>query len=486
MSSAENLRQPPHGAPAPTALRTALDRLRAAHLRDGPPTAEQRIDRLDRCIGLLVDNRKELDDAVADDFGHRSRDETGFADTMAAIASLKHARAHVRRWIRPERRQAEFPFNILGARAEIHYQPLGVVGVIAPWNFPIVLTFAPLAGIFAAGNRAMIKPSEFTPATSSQMARMFSSVFSEDEIYVATGGPDVGEEFSRLAFDHLLFTGATSVGRKVMRAAAENLVPVTLELGGKSPVIIGTSAPMADTATKIAAGKLMNAGQICLAPDYVFVPQEKVEAFVSAIRTAAARLYPTIKNNPDYTAIINQRHFERLKSHIDDARRKGAQLIEINPAQEDLSQQEHRKLPLTIALNPTDDMKIMQEELFGPILPIKTYSSVDESIAYINAHERPLGLYYFGTDSAERSHILKHTVSGGVTINDVIMHVAQEDLPFGGVGQSGMGAYHGIDGFKTFSHARAVYTQAKTDLGALLRPPYSNRMRKLVAGRIKR
>ncbi len=467
-------------------MRALLERQRAAFLRDGPPTAEQRIERLDRCIGLLVDHRQEIAQAVASDFGHRSHDETDFADTLVAIASLKHAKAHVRQWMRDAGRKAEFPFGLLGATAKVRYQPLGVVGVIVPWNYPVVLAFAPLAGILSAGNRCMMKPSEYTPAMSALLARMIGSVFSPEEIAIVQGGPDVGEAFAHLTFDHLLFTGATSIGRHVMRAAAENLVPVTLELGGKSPVIVGASADMNHAAVKIMTGKTQNAGQICLAPDYALVPKGQEAAFVTAAQTAVAKLYPTMKDNPDYTSVISQRHFERLKSLLDDAKAKGARLVEINPANEDFAQQQHRKLPPTLVLDPTDDMKIMKEEIFGPLLPVKTYASADEAIAYVNAHPRPLGLYYFGSDAGERERVLNRTTSGGVTVNDVILHVAQEDLPFGGVGPSGMGAYHGHEGFKTFSHARAIFTQASVDIGALIRPPYGARFRKMVGGRIKR
>jgi coniferyl-aldehyde dehydrogenase len=486
MSVAETLRASPKQTPDATAMRALLDRQRAAYLRDGPPSAEVRSERIERCIGLLVDHQTAIENALIADFGHRSRDQTSFADTMAAIGALKFAKANVRRWMRPEPRRPEFPLGVLGATAVIHWQPLGIVGLIAPWNFPIVLTFSPLAGILSAGNRCMIKPSEYSPATSALLAQMLQSVFSPEEIAVIEGGPEIGEAFSRLPFDHLMFTGATSVGRHVMRAAADNLVPVTLELGGKSPVIVGATAKLSDAAIKIMAGKLINAGQMCIAPDYVFVPKEQSEAFIAAARAAVAKLYPTLKDNPDYTSILNQRHFDRLNSTLDDAKAKGARVIEINPANEDFSQQEHHKLPPALVLDPTDDMKIMRDEIFGPLLPIKTYGAPDEAIAYINARPRPLALYYFGTDSGERDRILTRTTSGGVSINDVVMHVAQEDLPFGGVGPSGMGSYHGREGFKTFSHAKPVFTQGKIDIGALLRPPYSERMRKIVCGRIKR
>ncbi|MEX2326492.1 MAG: coniferyl aldehyde dehydrogenase, partial [Pseudomonadales bacterium] len=353
------------------------------------------------------------------------------------------------------------------------------IGCISPWNFPVQLTFSPLAGIFAAGNRTMIKPSEFTPATSELMKEIFTGAFDIEEVAVITGGPEVGAAFSSLPFDHLLFTGATAIARHVMRAAAENLVPVTLELGGKSPVVIGRSADIELAASNVMAGKTMNAGQICLAPDYVFVPEERADDFIEAAKASVARMYPDLKDNPDYTSIINERHFNRITGYIEDAREKGAELVEINPANEDFSQQQHHRIPPTLILDPTDDMQVMQEEIFGPVLPIKRYKHMDETLDYINDHPRPLGLYYFGKDGNEERKVLSHTTSGGVTVNDVIMHVAMEDLPFGGVGPSGMGAYHGYDGFKTFSHGKAIYTQSKTvsKLAAAMRPPYKKAAR---------
>lgn len=465
-----------------------LERQKAAHLRDGAPTAEQRIQRIDRCIRLLIDHQTAIEDAINADFGSRSREATAFTDVAGSIGPLKHARDNVAKWMRPEKRKTTPAIlGLFGAKAEVRYQPKGVVGVISPWNFPVNLTFAPLAGILAAGNRAMIKPSEYTPATSELMKTMFASVFSEEEIAVVTGGPDVGEAFAHLAFDHLIFTGATSVARHVMRAAADNLVPLTLELGGKSPVILSRSADLGVAAARIMNGKTLNAGQICLAPDYVLAPAEKVDDFVAAAGRSVARMFPTLKDNPDYTSIIAQRHYERIKGYVDDARAKGARIMELNPADEDLSQQEHRKIAPTLILDPTDDMKVMQEEIFGPVLPVKSYRTLDEAIAYVNAHDRPLGLYYFGADEAERETVLNSTTPGGVTVNDVVMHVAQEELPFGGVGPSGMGSYHGHDGFLEFSHRKAIYSQIKKDIGPLkaLRPPYGPGIRKMLAGQMK-
>jgi len=410
-----------------------------------------------------------------------------FTDVAASIGPLKHAKAHLKSWMKREKRKVSPAIlGLFGARAYIEYQPKGVVGVISPWNFPFNLTFTPLAGIIAAGNRVMIKPSEFTPRSSELMARMFASAFDDAEVAVFNGGPEIGTAFSRLAFDHLLFTGATSIAYHVMRAAAENLVPTTLELGGKSPVIVGDSADMALTAKRVMMGKTMNAGQICLAPDYVLVPQDRVREFVQQAAGAIATMFPTLKDNPDYTSVVNQRHFDRLQGYLDDARAKGAEIVELNPAKEDFRQQPYHKIPPTLVLNPTDDMAIMKDEIFGPVLPVKTYNGVDEAIGYVNAHGRPLGLYYFGADNAEQEKVLTRTTSGGVSINDVIMHVAMEDLPFGGIGPSGMGSYHGIDGFKTFSHAKSVFQQVGRDLTAMMRPPYGAGIQKMLDGQIKR
>ncbi len=469
------------------AMRQVLDRQQKACLADGPPSAELRIDRIDRAIGLLVGHQDAIADALREDFGHRSVHATLLTDVAGSIGPLKFAKENLRAWMRPEKRRVNPSIlGLFGARARVEYQPKGVVGVISPWNFPVQLTFGPLAGIFAAGNRAMIKPSEFTPRTSELMAQIFRAVYDESEVAVFPGGPEVGAAFSKLAFDHLLFTGATSIAYHVMRAAAENLVPTTLELGGKSPVIVGRSANLDLAAKRVMFGKTLNAGQICLAPDYVLVPEEKAAGFVAGAQAAVAAMFPTLKDNPDYTSVVNQRHYERLMGYLADAKAKGAEIVELNPAREDFRQQPFHKIPPTLVLNPTDDMAIMKDEIFGPLLPVKTYAAVDEAIAFVNGRPRPLGLYYFGSDAAEEKRVLTRTTSGGVSVNDVIMHVSMEDLPFGGVGPSGMGAYHGSDGFKTFSHAKAVFHQAKPDVIAMLRPPYGAKFLKTVAGQIKR
>ncbi|MFM8353377.1 MAG: coniferyl aldehyde dehydrogenase [Gammaproteobacteria bacterium] len=470
------------------AMRERLAAQRAAWLAEGLPSAAVRKDRPARAIGLLKSHGDQLVEAMRADFGHRSVHQSMMTDIAGSIGPLRHAQQHLETWMRPEKRKVgPFPLNLLGARARVEFQPLGVVGVISPWNFPVNLTFSPLAGILAAGNRCMIKPSEFTPATSAVMAEIFPTAFDDNEIAVITGGAATGAAFAALPFDHLLFTGATSVARHVMRAASEHLVPVTLELGGKSPVVIGRSADLAQTAGAIMAGKTMNAGQICLAPDYVLVPEERVDDFVDAANRAVMRMYPTLLDNPDYTSVINQRHYDRLQGYLTEARARGTRVVEINPAGEDFRQQPHHKMPPTLVVDPDDDLALMQDEIFGPILPVKRYRDVGAAIDFINERPRPLGLYYFGRDGAEENTVLTRTTSGGVTVNDVVMHVAQEDLPFGGVGPSGMGSYHGLDGFRTFSHARAIFTQSRINVAELagLRPPFGEKMLKALRAQMR-
>lgn len=464
-----------------------IARQRAAHLANGAPSAEERIDRLDRCIALLKGNGPAFEQALNSDFGNRSLHASAMTDIMTPVGALQHARKHVRKWMRPEKRPVEpWLLGLLGAKAYIRFQPKGVVGIVSPWNFPVGLVFSPLASAFAAGNRAIVKPSEYTPRTAELMQSLIDARFGQDELAVVTGGPEVGAAFAALPFDHLIFTGAGSIASHVLRAAADNLVPVTLELGGKSPVVIGKGADIAVAGARIMAGKLLNAGQICLAPDHVYVREDQREAFVASARAASEAMLPTIRDNPDYTAIISDRHLDRLKSYLADAREKGAQIVEINPVNEQFDQQEHRKLPPTLVLDATPAMAVMQEEIFGPILPVMSYRELGEVTSRVNDMDRPLALYYFGNDQAELADLEQRTTSGGICVNDVIMHCAQENLPFGGIGPSGMGAYHGRDGFLEFSHKKAVYHQIKADLGPLktLRPPYGDAVRKLVRSTI--
>ena len=470
------------------AMRALLDAQRADFMAELPVAHATRIDRLNRAIAMLVDHAEEWATACAADFGGRPRALTMISDVLASTGALKHAKKHLSGWMKGDRRKPLFPLGFLGASARVDYQPKGVVGIIAPWNFPIGMVMTPLAGVFAAGNRAMAKPSEFTPTVAALFARLVPDYFAATEFAIVTGEAAVGQAFSQLPFDHIIFTGATGVGRHIMRAAADNLVPVTLELGGKSPVIVGQSADVAEVASRVAQGKLMNAGQICLAPDYVLIDAPREQSFVDALVDSASAMFPTIVGNDDYTSVVNDRHHARLTAHVADARAKGADITIVNPAGEDFASANGRKMPLHIIRGATDDMTVMQEEIFGPLLPIRRVTSTDDAVAYVNAHDRPLGLYYFGKDSAEEQKVLDRTISGGVTVNDVIFHVAQEDLPFGGVGPSGMGNYHGFDGFKTFSHAKSIYRQARVDVAKLagLKPPYGKAAASTIARDLKK
>ncbi|MFA3917420.1 coniferyl aldehyde dehydrogenase [Ruegeria hyattellae] len=467
-------------------LAVVLEKQKTSQRKEGLPSVEIRADRLSRAIDVLLNNKTQLQDALIADFGHRSRGLTDFADVASSIKGLRHSRKHMKSWMRPSRRHLEFPLGLFGASGKVQYQPKDVVGIMSPWNFPITLTFAPLAGVLAAGNRAMIKPSEFTPATSDLMAKLIAQAFDEDELYVITGEADVAAAFASLPFDHLIFTGSTGVGKLVMRAASKNLVPVTLELGGKSPVIVGESADVIKAATGIMHGKTFNAGQICICPDYVLLNEKQKGGFVEAAQAAVGKMFPSgLKDNDDYTSILGQRHFDRMRNHVEDARSKGADIVELNPQNEDFSQQPHHKLPPTLIMGVSDDMTVMQEEIFGPLLPVRYTSNTEEAVEYVNAHPRPLALYFFGNSAKEEAFVMDNTISGGVTVNDTIMHIAQENLPFGGVGPSGMGHYHGKDGFLEFSHQKAIYRQTSLDLLKFLRPPYAGMFRKYVNFNLK-
>ncbi len=462
-----------------------LELQKQLNIKEGAPSIQLRLDRLDRCSSMVMNYKKQIIEALQDDFGNRDPVMSAATEVESVVGPMLHAKKNLKKWMKPEHRKASVAgtgplLSLTGAKAKIHYQPKGVVGVISPWNFPINLALAPMAGIFAAGNRIMLKPSEVTPASSEVTKKMVEEYFDEAELAVFTGDPEVGAAFSALSFDHMLFTGGTAIAKHVMRAASENLVPLTLELGGKSPVVVSKSSDIKDAAQRVMQGKTMNAGQICLAPDYALVPEDKANEFVDAAVSVTSEMYPEMKDNEDYTSIINQKHYDRIQGYLADAKEKGAEIVEINPNNEDFSQQPHHKIPPTIVLNATDDMQIMQEEIFGPVLPIKTYKHVEETVDYINGKDRPLGLYYFGKDQAEQDFVLNNTTSGGVTVNDVISHIQMEDLPFGGVGPSGMGSYHGHDGFQEFSHAKSTYKQSRLNVMKLagLVPPYKKKQEK--------
>jgi coniferyl-aldehyde dehydrogenase len=419
----------------------------------------------------------ELAEAVRADFGNRSRHETILAEVFSLLSEIKHLKKNLKGWMKPRSRAVALTFQ--PASAKVIYQPLGVVGVIAPWNYPFQLALGPAAAALAAGNRVMVKPSELTPRTAALVERVLTKAFGKDLVAVVQGGAEVGAAFSALPFDHLLFTGSTKLGRLVMKAAAENLTPVTLELGGKSPCIVHESFPVEKAAERIVYGKCFNAGQTCIAPDYLLVPKAMVQPLTDALQAAVKRSYPTLADNPDYTAVVNDRHYARLRGLLDDAQKRGAKVVECNPGGEALDPAAHKLAP-TLLLDVDDDMAVMQEEIFGPLLPIVPYESLEQAIAYVNDRPRPLALYYFDYDGKRADEVLSKTTSGGACVNETIMHFAVEDLPFGGVGPSGMGAYHGPEGFETFSHKKAVFQQSRLNGAGLIAPPYGDRINKML------
>ena len=447
-------------------LAPTLQHLRDAWQANKPDYAQRRAD-LQRLRDALKRRLDEMADAIAADFGHRSRDESRIADGMTVLNDIDHLLRHLRGWMKP--RRVGVGWRFLPARAEVRPMALGVVGVIAPWNYPVNLALIPLATAIAAGNHAYLKPSEHTPRTSAFLRSLLAEVFPADRVAVATGGAEVGAAFAALPFDHLVFTGSTAVGRKVMAAAAPNLTPLTLELGGKSPAIIGDDYPIEKAAARLATGKWFNCGQTCIAPDYVLVPAGKRDALVRALKTEVqARYGSDLSNLGDYTRVVNDGQYARLQGYLDDAATRGIDTVVLagsaDPAQ--------RILPPTVLLDPPDEATVMQEEIFGPLLPIKGYRNLGEAIAYVNAHDRPLALYPFSHDTATVERILHETLAGGVSVNDTLFHFAIGDLPFGGVGPSGMGAYHARAGFDAMTKQLPVFRQSRLTGGDLLKPPY--------------
>lgn len=457
-------------------MRDVLARQKNAFIADGPPTAELRIDRIDRMIALMIENQNQLCEAMAADFTWRSLDQSLVADILLPVRGLKYARRNLRRWMKPRSRKAEMGLGIIGAKAELHYQPLGTIGIISPWNFPIAIATAPLAEAFAAGNRAMISFSDLGPAAAGLMIELIAARYDDTELAAFIGGAEVGGAFSGMPVDHLVFTGSPRVGRLVMRAAAENLTPLTLELGGKSPTIVGKGADVDYAARRIWGGKCISSGQACVAPDYVLVHESDRDRLVDSMVSELKIMFPTLLENPDYTAMATPGQYQRMRTLLGDARDRGVKMIEVNPAGEDLSHS--RKIAPTLLVDPPEDALVMQDEIFGPLLPIRSYRSIDEVLAYINARERPLALYYFGDDADEARHVLANTSSGGACINEVMQHLFQSDLPFGGCGNSGYGRYRGSEGFKAFSLQRPVFTPTGFDVNAMLRPPYGDTLRR--------
>jgi len=467
-------------------LRERFASQRAAVAAEPAVAASVRIDRLDRAIDLLITHQQALCEALASDFGQRSGELSRFMDLFPAVHGLKFARKRVRRWMRPRRIRLGLPLGVPGVRGEVRPQPLGVVGIVCPWNFPIALSFGPLAGVLAAGNRCLIKPSEFAPSVAALLRELVAKAFDSAELAVIVGGEELARAFVSLPFDHLLFTGSTALGRRVMASAAEHLVPVTLELGGKCPAIIGRSADLERAVDRLMLAKLANAGQMCLAPDYVWVAREAQAAFVAHVQRWTQRHYPGIPANDDYTSIINERHVARLAALVEDARAQGAEVIPLGSSPE--QPQRSRCVSPALILGVGATMRVMQEEIFGPLIPVLAYERIDQALDEVSRGERPLALYYFGEDRAEEALVIARTSSGAVTVNDVATHFLAEELPFGGIGASGMGVYHGEHGFRRFSHERAILHQGRLDIAGLvgLRPPYAPRLRRSLALLLRR
>jgi coniferyl-aldehyde dehydrogenase len=463
-------------------LDALLELQRSKFRAEGEVTYSTRIDRLKRLKALIVENKTEFAITTKREFGGaRSYEFSLFSEFASKVEAINYSMKHLKEWMKPEKRKTNKPMNFLGGKSQVRHFPKGVVGIISPWNLPFGLTVAPLTSALAAGNRALLKPSEFVPKTAALFAEVVPKYFSEDEVAVVTGGADISQRFAELPFDHLLFTGSTKVGAKVMQSASKNLVPVTLELGGKSPVIIGRSAKLDLAGTRLTFGKLLNGGQLCLSPDYVVVPDELEEQLIARVVKEAQSMYPNITENEDYAGVINERHFARLQNYIDDAVAKGAKLTIVG-AEKTRASDDNRRMPLHILQNVNEDMLVMHEEIFGPVLPVMTYSDVEEVPDMIEPRRNPLAMYYFGKDNREQEYLLSHVQSGGVCINDITLHYVQEDLPFGGIGASGIGAYHGPEGFKNMSHARAIYSQTMIDVLPIIgaRPPFGEKFRKRI------
>jgi coniferyl-aldehyde dehydrogenase len=457
-----------------------LDRVfesqKQAFARNPMPSAEERIEKLKKLRQALVKYRNDIAEAIDGDFSCRSKDESLIAEIIPTIEAINYTVKRVKKWMKPSRRKVGILFQ--PARARVYYQPKGVVGIITSWNYPVYLSMGPLIGVLAAGNRAMIKMSKFTPRAAEVLKSMLYEAFDEDYVAVLGGESGLGSAFSKKPWDHLIFTGSTEVGRQVMRAAADNLTPVTLELGGKSPAIVGAGIPVKDAAERIAFGKAFNAGQTCVAPDYVFCPRNRVNEFVDAFKECAEKMYPSMRENPQYTSIVNEKEHARLKELLTDAEEKGAKVIQVNRTGEAFDGT--RKMPVYLLQEVTDEMRVMREEIFGPLLPILPYDSLKDAVAYVDDHPRPLALYYFDYDQSNIDYILSRTHSGGVVINETMIHVAVDDMPFGGIGASGIGEYHGHEGFLTFSKAKGVLFKPKLNSGKLIYPPYGTMVHRLL------
>jgi len=460
-------------------LNTLFSKQKNAHNVNPYSSANERIRDIKALKKSLIKHQQALIIAMKNDFGHRSEDDAKFGDILTSVLAANYTIKKIKRWMKPSKRHVNLLFQ--PAKAEVQYQPLGVVGIITPWNYPIFLSLGPLITALAAGNHAIIKMSEYTPATNEVMKKIIAQVFDEEKVSLITGGAEVAAKFSALAFDHIVFTGSTTVGRKVMASAALNLTPVTLELGGKSPVIIDEDIDINLAVQRFIFAKTLNAGQTCVAPDYILCPEGKRQELLDSLKSTFNKMYPKIANNPDYTSIINQAQFDRLQNLLTDAQNKGAKLHPLSEEQmKKTVTAKTKKIPLTVISHTSNDMLVMQEEIFGPLLPIVTYKRLSDAIDYINARSKPLALYIMSFDKTRQNYILQHTKAGGVCINEAAFHVAQDDIPFGGVGDSGMGQYHGKEGFLTLSKAKAVYSKGRVNFGSLIFPPYNKKIHHLI------
>jgi coniferyl-aldehyde dehydrogenase len=466
----------PLQSPAQRAVADAFHRMFELSRTEPAPALAERLDRLSRLRAAIQANESRFEAAISADFGHRSSIETAIAETLLVLGEIRHAAKHLKKWMAQQRVATALQF--MPASNRLIPQPLGVVGIIAPWNYPLQLTLAPAVGALAAGNRVMIKPSELVPRFSALLREVIAAKFDAAEIFVTGIEDDIAKSFASLPFDHLIFTGSTRVGRLVAEAAGRNLTPLTLELGGKSPVIIDRSADLDEAAARIAYGKLLNAGQTCIAPDYVLIPQASVQTFADRLDSQMRRMFGTDPDNTDYTSIVSDRHYAQLEALVTDAAAKGAKILQAAKP-DDPAWKARRKFPPTIVVGATPDMTIMQEEIFGPLLPIVGYKEVGEPIAWINRHDRPLALYWFGKDNAARDEVLSRTVSGGVTVNDCLFHFTQVNQPMGGIGASGTGAYHGEWGFRSLSKLKPVFYRSPFNRLADLYPPYGAKIARL-------
>lgn len=457
-------------------IQNILHKQRVSYCFNSNPSYEERCHLLSKLETELRKYKEELAEALNQDFSCRSFDETMLAEIMVTIESIKYHKKNLKTWMKPSKRRVSALFA--PASNQVVYQPKGVVGIIAPWNYPLQLSLVPLVTALSAGNRAVIKLSEYTPTTNIVLEKMLAEAYDEDVVAVVTGGPEIGELFSKQKWDHLIFTGSTEIGKHVMQAASKNLVPVTLELGGKSPCIVTNKADIESAAAAIVFGKVTNAGQTCIAPDYLLCPRELEQSLIQAITNKYKEYYPDIKANNDHTAIINKRQFDRLKGYLSDAAEKGAAIIELNNAEENF--EETRKIPLTLVRNTTDQMTLMQNEIFGPLLPILTYDSLVEATNYINSRPRPLALYLFSHSAREQQMIIDSTHAGGIGINECLLHAAQDDLPFGGIGDSGLGHYHAKEGFLSLSHAKSIHKKGKFYTGKYIHAPYGRLAHKII------